>query len=209
MSISHKAYFFDYSAFERELSQILYSALQDNDFSQLVGFINNDSSRFTDPADEQPLSSNWAEERELNVQWCADIALSAYYDWTDSRGLNYGFDALDSYLRLVPEIGRDTDLFVGGSLFGPPGKRLDPGCMGTGMLSSRQAVRIHERLAGIDWIPIPSPGSSVFAGCYYKPESVEEVEESRDRLVRLYHDASAADVGLLFVDFNDRGVAHM
>ncbi len=209
MSISHKAYLFDYSSFERELSHTLYRALDENNFRGLVEFINADISRFTDPADEQPLNPGWVGERELNVQWCADIALSAYHDWTDIHGLGHGYDALDAYLRIVPAIGKDADLFLGGSLFGPPGKRLDPGCMGTGLLSAKQTANISHRLESMEWPAIPEPGSPVYAGCSYKPESVEDVAESRDQLVHLYRDASEKNLGILFADFNDRGVAHM
>jgi hypothetical protein len=210
VSIDHKAYLFHYWAFRVELAPILYQALERDAVEDLRAFINRYRQHLTDQGTEEPLGEDWesrlAEAIEKpNVQHYADLALTKYYDLTEPMGLSYGFDALGAYLRTVTE---QADRLICGCLFGPKGRRLDPGYMGTGILSPEQVEQVFEMLEK-KWPPIPEPESEVYAECHYQPDSAEEVRQSLERLENLYCRAFEEDRGILFVDFNDCGVGRM
>ncbi len=212
MSIDHKAYLFRFGDFEAELADVLYEALASDSVRGLREFINEYHGEMIDPETEEPYGSDWEQAFIAGltpseaVQVYGDIALTKYYDLTDIRGLSYGFDALGEYLRTVPHLSDVADLLICGYLFGPKGRRFDPGYMGTGMLPADEVVRLRNLLERPGRPPIPEPTSPLYAGCYYKPDSVKDVQESFDRLLALYRSADAEGTGLLFADFNDRGV---
>jgi hypothetical protein len=207
MSIDHKAYLFRYDEFQEELADLLYRCLRTGKIDSLRGFINANRAALTDLATAMPLTENWQERvREMNVQYYADLALTKYYDLTASLGLSHGFIALGAYLRSVARLSRYADDLICGRFFGPRGKRLDPGNMGTGLASAKEAARFAKLLASVSWPAIPGPEADIYAECYYQPESAEEVENSGDQLVALYRRAANARTGILFVDFNDGGV---
>jgi hypothetical protein len=211
MSIVHKAYLFDFRGFERELAGIVYEALKRDDVRRLRTFIQRHRAELTDFSTEEPPGEDW-EERILsegggNTQWYADLALTRFYDFTDDLGLGYGFDALHAFLRTVPTVGDSADDLICGRVFGPKGQRLDPGAMGTGLLSPEDVKQLHGLLEQTDWPPVPAPRSRVWAGCHYKPQSADEVRRSLTSLRGLYRLAAERARGLLLVDFNDRGVA--
>jgi hypothetical protein len=215
MSICHKAYLFRFDEFEAELSDILYDALGSGDVEPLRAFIHQHRAALTDLWTAEPLPESW-EDRFLNdpnrkgdVQAYADVALTKYYNLTEDWGLIYQFDALGAYLKSVPEWEDDGDTLICGYLFGPGGKRLDPGRMGTGIVPTAEAADLAERLRQTDWPAIPEPGSPVYEDCGYQPESVEEVRQARDQLVALYLEAEKSGCGVLLADFNDRGVSRL
>ena len=214
MSISHKAYLFDFAGFRAELEDILYDALTRDDVAPLREFINRNRSAIRDPyTGAVPLRAEWEGERASNpnvgrdVQWYAHRALLKYYDVTDDWGLDYGFDALSAYFESVPALAKHTGALICGFLFGPKGRRLDPGLMGTGLVPPAEVRRLLKLLERKRWPKVPEPDSPVFADCHYEPDSADEVRENRDRLVALYRQASAENKGILFEDFNDCGVS--
>jgi hypothetical protein len=211
MSIDHKAYLFRYDQFQEELADLVLRSLRTGELGPLRTFINRHRASLTDHATEEPLADDWEEEygQEPDVQRYADLALTRYYDLTDNLGLGYGFDALLAYLRTVSRLARHADGLICGSLFGPKGKRLDPGRMGTGLVSPPEAARFAQLLAGAKWPTIPRPGAAIYAACHYRPGSAEEVRESLDRLAELYSRAADEKSGVLLVDFNDPGVSHL
>jgi hypothetical protein len=214
MSITHKAYLFNHRAFAVGLAGILYESLQRDDVHSLRTFIQRHLAELTEFGTEKPPDENWEKARQDEggrpiVQWYADLALTKYYDFTDNLGLDYGFDALHAYLRMVPELRAYADELICGHLFGLKGRRFDPGGMGTGLLSEEDVKRLHELLEGTNWPPILDPQSTMWADCLYKPESAEDVGESLARLLDLYRVAAETNTGLLLVDFNDRGVGEL
>jgi hypothetical protein len=211
MSIDHKAYLFQYDKFQEELADALYRSLQTGIVLPLRVFINGHRGSLTDLATAKRLGKDWEQKycRDEDVQSYADLALTRYYDLTASLGLCYGFDALAVYLRSLPSLARHAGRLIGGRLFGPKGKRLDPGRMGTGLLSPAEAARFDRLLAHAEWPVIPGPESEVYSACYYQPESAADVQRSLDELRELYRRAAQAGAGVLFVDFNDRGVGGM
>jgi hypothetical protein len=213
MSIVHKAYLFDHCGFERELAGILYGALERDDVRPLRAFIQHHREELTNFDTEEPPDEDWEktcqDEGEPKVQWYADLALTKYYDFTDDLGLDYGFDALHAYLRMVPEVRAYADELICGNLFGPKGLRLDPGAMGTGLLSEDDVKRLHKLLERTSWPRIPGPRSTAWADRYRKPESADEVRTSLATLRDLYRLAAEESTGLLLVDFNDCGVGKL
>lgn len=211
MSIYHKAFLFRYDDFEKELAETLYDSLQSREVGQLRNFINLYRASLTDEATEDLLAENWEEEygRQPDVQQYADLALTKYYDLTDSLGLGEGFDALSEYLLIVPSLAGRAGGLICGMLFGPKGHRLDPGRMGTGLLSPAEAAGFAKLLAGAKWPIVPGPDDVIYSECLYAPESADEVQESLNRLMELYRTAAEMKSGILFVDFNDCGVSHM
>lgn len=210
MSISHKAWPFDETRFQAELAPILYAALQDGDEIKLRAFIYTHRDSMTDLWDNEPLRDDWETSREepnacLGVQCLADIALSRYHDREDEWGLRHDFDALGAYFDSIPALRTLPGALICGYLFGPRGKRLDPGYQGTGIVSVAQAREHLHRLQTIDWPVVPDPKSPLWAGVHYR-RSAEEVLDARDRLVDLYLHVVDQNLGILFADFNDCGV---
>jgi hypothetical protein len=211
MSIDHKAYLFQYDAFQEELADLLHRALQTGEVGRLHEFLNRHRTSLTDQATQEPLAEDWEEEygQQPDVQQYADLALTRYYEVSDNLGLSHGFDALGVYLGTVSPLARHADQLICGKLFGPKGRRLDPGRMGTGLVSSSEAARFAKLLAGMKWPVIPGPESDVYSECSYRPKSADEVQQSLDQLVELYQRAAEAASGILLVDFNDHGVNHL
>jgi hypothetical protein len=210
VSISHKAYLFDHVRFRTELADILHDALATNGVTELRAFIRQHRKELTDIATEEPPEEDWEESIEgrgaAATQQYADLALTKYYDPTDDRGLDHGFDALGAYLDTVAALGDTHSAMMCGYPFGPEGRRLDPGYLGTGLLSESDVKRHCEKVSGLRWPAIPAPDDPTYDGCHYRPASAKEVRANRDRLLRLLRAAARAKTGILFADFNDRGV---
>lgn len=209
MSISHKAYLFATAEFDRQLAPLLYSALARNDPAGLRDYIRANQQDLHDPDEEMPLAEDWETHYHLDVQQYAAFALTNFYDPTDDWGLGHDFDALGAYLESVPKAKKYTGALLGGYLFGPKGKRLDPGYMGTGLATRGQVRALLAVLEKTKWPPVPGPDSPVFAKCYYKPASAADVQDALRRLTDLYRRAAGEGKGLLFADFNDCGVGRM
>lgn len=208
MSISHKAYLFDYARFDAELAVSLYTALEADSVTDLRRFINEHRMSLIDFGTEQPPGPDWESSIDpaYRVQQYADLALTRYYGTGDDRGLGHRFDALGAYLDTVTAWGKNPGALICGWLFGPPGRRLDPGSMGTGLVCEAEIGDVLRRMDAITWPPVPPPGDATYADCYYGPSSSEEVAESLAALTQLYRDAWRANRGLLLTDYNDMGV---
>ena len=210
MSISHKAWLFDHSAFTKELAGTLELALVTGSGEVLERFIERNRSSLCCPEAEEPLGPDWREDVDLgDVQALADIALTRYYDLADEQGLGQLFDAVYVYLRSVPALGECAELLIGGELFGPAGDRLDPGRMGTGLVPAPVAAEFHKLLEQVEWPPLPAPDAELYAECRRAPVSAEEIQAALDQLLELYRRAREAQRGLLFTDFAEDGVGSL
>lgn len=209
--MDHKAYLFRYDQFQQELAGSLQRSLQTDEVGPLRRFINRYRASLTDQETEEALAEDWEEVYGAppDVQQYADLALTRYFDVNENLGLGHGFDALSAYLRSVASLSGQAGALICGERFGPKGQRLDPGQMGTGLVSPEEAARLAKLLASADWPAIPGPESEIYAECYYRPESVEEVRKALGRLVELYRRAAEAGLGILLMDFNERGVSHL
>lgn len=206
VSIDHKVYLFRYSEFQSELADLLYHALETDEVGNLRGFINSERSLLTEHVTEEPLVEDWEVGFEPDVQRYADIALTKYYNLAEDLGLGYSFDVLGAYLNIVSELAGQSNVLICGRLFGPKGKRLDPGYMGTGLLPPDDVSHFAMLLSGIKYPAIPNQGSKIYSCCYYKPKSADEVQEALEQLNTIYQRAAQEKLGLLLLDFNDHGV---
>ena len=89
MSMSHKAFAFDWRTFERELLPVLVHALSTDSGDGLVRFVDSNITHCTDPYEGEPLLPNWKDSLGTgDVQELGDYALTKYYDATDDCGLD-------------------------------------------------------------------------------------------------------------------------
>lgn len=215
MSISHKAYPFDQDAFSRELSAILYAALETDNVDPLRAFINANHASMTDD-DREPLAAGWEPRPDepnarRGVQVYADLALSRYLDRDDGVdwGLGRDFEALGRYFRSIPKLRQIEGALICGYLFGPRGRRLDLGMQATGLVSTVQTRQLLERLRSVEWPAVPGPDARMWKDVHYQPYSADKVVKARGQLIRLYEEAVASGRGLMFADFNDMGSERM
>jgi hypothetical protein len=59
VSFKHKAFVLDYQSFESQLKDILESALENKNVSQLSEYISRNQTHLKDPYEGEPLTSEW------------------------------------------------------------------------------------------------------------------------------------------------------
>lgn len=225
MSIEHRAYLFDYQAFAEELEETLTTALEDLSISGLRGWIDERRALLRMPHAGTPLPVNWWEALEsslrdydayfddverrilIRIQRLAKICLGRYTE-EENLGLSYGFDALGAYLESIPTVARMANELICGTLFGPPGRRLDLSALGTGLVLPGKAERMLRYLERA-LPPPPPPGDAVYANCHYQPGERDDVPNDLEKLRTLYRRAVVEGKGILFEDFNDRGTMRL
>jgi hypothetical protein len=127
MPMCHKAYAFDWRAFERdELPGLLTHALETDDTAELLAYVERNRASLKDPYEGDPLSEDWRDMMDnRDIHECGDFALTRFYAPAADRGLGYCWNEIDDAL---PEKDREVLL---GSSFGPPHNRFDPGRYGS------------------------------------------------------------------------------
>jgi hypothetical protein len=96
MSMDHRAFAFDWTAFEGGLLPILVRALETEDQGPLSSFIEAHRRELRDPYEGDPLPHDWRSLLEHGgVQELADFALTRYYRPEDDRGLGPEWQAID------------------------------------------------------------------------------------------------------------------
>src|SRR6516225_7117727 len=86
--MSHKAFAFNWTAFDVDLAPILLAALEADDGSELAQFIDQHRDRLTNPYNGDPLPPDWRSAMEAgDVQELADFALTRYYCVRDDHGI--------------------------------------------------------------------------------------------------------------------------
>jgi hypothetical protein len=128
MTMEHKAYVFDYAAFERELRPILEQALTTSDCRGLVAFIEANHDELTDPYEGEPLGDGWLDLVETaDAHQYGDFALTKYYDVLEDCGLGGNWtEAQDA--APVTTAGNSPLL---GHTVGPAETPFDPGKQGS------------------------------------------------------------------------------
>ena len=125
MSMSHRAYLFDWRSFRDELAPLLEASLADHDVARLIAFANAHLSSLSDPYEGDPVTDDWMPCLENgDEQEIADYLLTKYYDPSADLGLGHAWLQLESSL---PEEARAALL---GRPFGPEQNLFDPGRMG-------------------------------------------------------------------------------
>lgn len=123
-SMQHKAFAFDWNAFQRQLHPILHQALCSGSVAELAAFIEHHRHSLTDPYEGQPLPDDWSSLMESrDVHDHGDFALTLYYSPTADNGIG------DSWLELSDDSSVANALL--GAPFGPTDKLFDPGRMGS------------------------------------------------------------------------------
>ncbi|WP_373540891.1 hypothetical protein [Chamaesiphon sp.] len=143
MSMEHKAFIFDYEAFELELKEILETALDLNDTEGLEKFIKLNINYLIDPYEGEQLSEDWNEMLEYrDPHEYGDFALTKFYNATDDIGLNYEWIEIGDMLS--SESGESISIF--GNSIGKDGNYFDPGKMGSYFQSSRMVKENNDRI---------------------------------------------------------------
>jgi hypothetical protein len=144
VSMSHKAYAFDWSAFARdELHSILLDALSSGDTNGLIRYIEANQDHLKNHYEGGPLS-NWRDMLEnFDVQEFGDFALTRFYDPEKDSGLGNDWLAIDEHLS---EADRAVLL---GTPFGSSSAYFDPGLQGSYFQTPREVVRSFARVQRI------------------------------------------------------------
>lgn len=145
--MDHKAYVFDWDAFERELAPVLSGALRTGRCDDLVVFINSQRGFLTDPYEGEPLPPDWSSLIETpDAHQFGDFALTKYYRASDLDGLADAWEGIDD--RALPDIAAA----LLGETFGPKKNPFDPGKYGSYFQTPK---RVRESIAALSKVRWP------------------------------------------------------
>jgi hypothetical protein len=126
MAMDHKAYAFNWSGFVGELLELLSSSLETGDPSGLLWYIDANRSYLRDPYEGDPLVEDWRDQLESgDVQELGDLALTRFYDPSESCGLS------DGWLLLNEQLPKAAQSALLGRTVGAVDALFDPGRMGS------------------------------------------------------------------------------
>ena len=126
VSMSHRAFAFDWNAFSMELRPILEEALESDNPTGLIRFVDANLGQCSDPSEGELLSPEWKDHlSHASVQEIGDFALTKYYDVKGDSGLGTAWLELDDQLGVSAR-----EALLGISLSGA-GRSFDPGLMGS------------------------------------------------------------------------------
>jgi hypothetical protein len=139
--MEHKAYAFDWSAFEFDLHPLLLDALTAKDTAELAAFIDQHLAELSDPYEGQPLSADWRDMLgNRDVHEYGDDALTRFYDPADCWGIGY------EWTRLSDELPQPAANAMLGFPVGPAENLFDPGRYGSYF---QTPGRVRESLAAL------------------------------------------------------------
>lgn len=146
MSIEHKAYKFNWSAFDADLCPILIDALESNNQGLLLSYIDANIHDLTDPYTGKTLQENWRLQTENrdDIHEFGDFALTRFYDPLADSGVGAAWRKLDNtlpYQCLRAMLGQTV---------GPPNLPFDPGRMGSYFQSPACVMQSIDVLAAVD-----------------------------------------------------------
>lgn len=127
MAMSHKAFAFDWSAFEADdLYEIVVKALSSGDTAGLAAYIDENLEDLKDPYEGDPLPEDWRTMlANHDVDELADFALTRFYDPAEDWGI---WDQWLAIQERLPELDQAALL---GTPLGLNGKYFDPGREGS------------------------------------------------------------------------------
>jgi hypothetical protein len=141
MPMEHKAYAFDWSAFEFDLHPMLVAALTAKNTAALAAYIDEHLAELTDPYEGEPLSADWRDTLEnRDVHEYGDYALTRFYDPADCWGIGY------EWSRLSDELPTPAANALLGSPVGPDKNLFDSGRLGSYFQSPK---RVRESLGAL------------------------------------------------------------
>jgi hypothetical protein len=142
VSFEHKAFVLDYQSFESQLKNILESALENENVSQLSGYISQNQTHLKDPYEGELLTDEWESMIESqDPHQYGDFALTMFYDPTEDIGLGYDWENVQ---EILSQKLTDTSSVLG-SPIGPASNYFDPGKMGAYFQSPQQVIE-NQRL---------------------------------------------------------------
>jgi hypothetical protein len=145
MSMSHKAFVFDWEAFHSELAPLLAASLEDGDLDRLLQFGDRHRHFLRDPYEGERLGENWASTLGVgDTQEVAEFVLTRYYDPTEDGGLGEAWQEIDAHLDA------EQRLALLGQPFGSEESPFDPGKMGSYFQDCDTARKSLELLRRMD-----------------------------------------------------------
>ena len=145
MSISHKAYAFDWRAFKKDkLHDLLIAELETGDTATIASYIEAHREQIKDPYEGQPITQDWRNRlANLDVHEFGDFALTRFYDPADDQGV------AESWLSINAVLSEQDRSALLGSQLGKSGREFDPGRQGSYFQTPEQvaeSLRLVERI---------------------------------------------------------------
>jgi len=150
MSMSHKAYAFEWLAFDLGLRVVLERGLVDRNPQELLMLIERERSSFKDPYEGEPLGENWQATLENPDEHAVgDYALTRYYEPSSDFGLG------DEWWEIGSAISEAARSALLGNPIGPAANRFDPGRQGSYFQTAEQCrVSLQILEAERDKLPV-------------------------------------------------------
>lgn len=144
--MQHKAFRFDWEAFDAELRERLHNALLTNDPAQLSLYINSATDAFSDPYEGETLTADWMQvlSDQSDVHEISDYALTRFYDPTADFGIGAAWIVIDESLDAIQ---RNALL---GQTIGPATNPFDPGKMGSYFQTPSDVVQSRSILQNVN-----------------------------------------------------------
>jgi hypothetical protein len=128
MSMEHRAFVFEYEAFQLELKEILETALNLNEIKSIEDFIKLNIDYLKDPNEGEPLIESWHETIEYkDAHQYGDFALTKFYDPVEDIGLGYSWNEIEDILSSESE----EYISILGHPIGKNDNYFNPGKMGS------------------------------------------------------------------------------
>jgi len=144
MSMDHKAYVFDYDAFQKELAPVLEVALRANETKSILAFIESNFDDLKDPYEGEPLSEDWEDSLgNRDLQEFADYALTKFYDPAEYLGMS------TQWHHVYDKLPRNLQNATLGVALGQEPNYFDPGRQGAYFQSPSLVAANVQLLASI------------------------------------------------------------
>lgn len=144
--MEHKAFEFDWSAFDTELHRILVEALALNESASLLEHIAVHIDQLRDPYEGEPLKPDW---RSMfgnldDIHTIGDFALTRYYDPKADFGIG------GTWLPIIEVLDQLTQSALLGQVVGKLTDPFDPGRMGSYFQSPGMLVQSIAALMSVN-----------------------------------------------------------
>lgn len=160
MSMSHKAYAFDWRTFkDDELHRILLESLKTGDTAAIANYIEAHREEIKDPYGG-PIEQGWqATLGDLDVHEYGDLALTRFYDPADDRGIGDSWLAVDAMLE-----EQDRTALLGCPL-GEARREFDPGRQGSYFQTPGQVVESLRRVERVGHTDVLQSYTQLLRAC--------------------------------------------
>lgn len=188
MSMEHKSFLFNTSAFTKELSEIILTAGDTENETLLISFINENLDNLKSPYSGEKLTKEWHEELETeDIQELADFALTKYYNPDQELGLSFVWESL---LELFDDLDLkyNCEYYILGEFLSYKNFTLDPSKMGLGFVNSEHITDIHRELISL---------KEAFADICETENFDEKIINVYEELIMIYQEAKESNCGLL------------